>query len=533
MLPLACRMKNFIQPFERHLALDELRALSSADIVPVDGDESTALTFVVPGSSDADWLRRELSYWHSVGDGTEQFTVQLRREATSIIARNGVALGELSANVSRLIPSKLPNKRCLRYATHGLHEYRGKFFPQLVRALLNSARIPTEAVVLDPMCGSGTTLVEACLSGRAALGLDMNPLSVFVSKVKCQSLNLTPGQLVKAYELIDRYLRKRVPKASKQGYFASLCDRDQEYLGKWFAESTLAELDLIQAAIRQLPTIELQDFFAVCLSNVLRGVSWQKEDDLRVRKEVRALDEGQAINRFLGEAMRSTKTVVAFLSEKGIGELGRHSVLEADARNTATELSSFVGCVDVAITSPPYATALPYLDTDRLSLIYLGLLPREDHRRRDIMMIGNREISERDRVSYWAVYESKRQSLPKATRSLIDRIDRLNKKDEVGFRRRNLSALLSKYFLDMQKVLLQQHAMLKPSGLMHIVVGNNRTTAGGEVISIETAKHLSLQAEQIGFTVANSLDMEMLASRDIFRKNAMPSEQIVTLQKCQ
>ena len=97
------------------------------------------------------------------------------------IARNGAAAGALPKTVRMLVPSTLPNKRCLRYATHGLHEYRGKFFPQLVRALMNIARLPEDAVVLDPMCGSGTTLVEARLSGRRSYGLDMNPLSVFVT----------------------------------------------------------------------------------------------------------------------------------------------------------------------------------------------------------------------------------------------------------------------------------------------------------------------------------------------------------------
>ena len=41
--------------------------------------------------------------------------------------------------------------------------------------------------MLDPMCGSGTTLVEARLSDRTAYGLDMNPLSVFITDVKCRA----------------------------------------------------------------------------------------------------------------------------------------------------------------------------------------------------------------------------------------------------------------------------------------------------------------------------------------------------------
>ena len=104
---------------------------------------------------------------------------------------------------------------------------------------------------------------------------------------------------------------------------------------------------------------------------------------------------------FLEEARRSTKTVAAFGALCGRGGLGKFSVEEADARLAATALEQLVGKVDVIITSPPYATALPYLDTDRLSLIYLGLLSRREHRSRDTLMIGNREITERTRAAYW------------------------------------------------------------------------------------------------------------------------------------
>lgn len=528
---LTCRIKEYIQPFERYLALEELRALTSGKVIPVDGDEETASIFAVEGKSDADTLRGSLAYWRSVGTNADGLTVQLRGEATSIIARNGVAMGDLATSVRALVPSRLPNQRCLRYATHGLHEYRGKFFPQLVRALMNIAQVPPHGVVLDPMCGSGTTLVEACLAGRAAHGFDMNPLSVFIAEVKCQALGLDAAALVSAYESLANDLGKQSPKKGTRRYFSTLPEGDQAYLSRWFAQSTLDELDLIVDVIRQLPLLSLQNFFWICLSNILRGVSWQKDDDLRIRKEVSSLAGGEVAARFLDEAKRSTKTVAAFLAERGNSGLGRHSIVEADARSATQSAPSLVGQVDTIITSPPYATALPYLDTDRLSLIYLGLLPREDHRDRDTLMIGNREVTERRRDEYWDSYEEKRGLLPKMTRALIERIDRLNKSGVAGFRRRNLSALLAKYFFDMSDVLDQQHALLRAGGTMFMVIGNNRTTAGGEEIQIPTAHHLTEIAETMGFRIAGHLSMEMLASRDIFRKNAMPSEQIVTLQK--
>ena len=308
---------------------------------------------------------------------------------------------------------------------------------------------------------------------------------------------------------------------------------DQAYLGRWFAPRTLKELDCIEAAIRRLHAKEFQNFYRICMSNILRGVSWQKNDDLRVRREKMDLAPGETIGRFLREITRSTKIVVAFLTEDDRTNIGHYTVREADARRATSVLPGLVGEVDAIITSPPYATALPYIDTDRLSLIYLGLLSRQEHRTRDTLMIGNREVTARARSEQWAFYERHRPLLPRATCALIDRIDQLNKAGSVGFRRRNLSALLSKYFFDMRQVIQQMFRLLRPGGVMFLVVGNNRTTAGGQLMEIRTASHLREIAMGLGFRLASDMAMDMLVSRDIFRKNAVPSERILRLDKPQ
>ena len=530
---LTCRMKEYIKPFERQLALQELRALVQGAVIPVDGNDATASTFSITRASNVQALRGELAYWRSVGDDTDGLTIQLRGEATLEIARKEPGSSHIPEFVRALVPLRLPNKRCLRYATHGLHEYRGKFFPQLARALMNIARLPQNAIVLDPMCGSGTTLVEAQLSGRRGYGLDINPLSVFVTDVKCTALTLTPAALTAAYNKLQKTLGEPISSHDEMGYSASLSDDDRTYLERWFAPQTLRELDHLKAAISRLPSVELRNFYEVCLSNILRRISWQKTDDLRVRREEAELAKGEAVTRFLAETTRSTKTVATFLAERGQAGLGSHTVREADARQAMRTMPELTGKVDAVITSPPYATALPYIDTDRLSLVYLNLLSRHDHRTRDTLMIGNREVTTRARTEQWTLYEANRSWLPRNTRNLIERIDRLNKSGRVGFRRRNLSALLSKYFFDMRTVMQQTFELLRPGGTMFLVVGNNRTTAGGQPVEIRTADHLQEIASGLGFRPISDMAMDMLVSRDIFKKNAMPSERILRVEKPQ
>jgi hypothetical protein len=522
-------IKSFIKPFERELALKELSALVGDELRPMNGSRETATKFIAPLSADVGLLNRSLAYWYAAG-AENDYTNQLRREATSLVARNGIAVDEIASKVQSLILDKLPNSRCLRYATHGLHEYRGKFFPQLVKSLINIAQVPSDGVVLDPMCGSGTTLVEAKLSGRNAIGVDMNPLSVFLTSVKCSSLELQADVLVSSFNSLKRVL-DRASTAGKQGYSLSLSENDQRYLDRWFAASALSELDTITAAINEIADERVRDFFRVSQSNIIRWASLQKEADLRVRREEKDFEKGEILGRFLEEALRATKLVAAFLAENFGQSTGGYSVLEGDARAMDALFPHYSGQVDAIVTSPPYATALPYLDTDRLSLIYLGLLPRADHRERDLGMIGNREVTERQRREAWEYYEANKGLLPRSAQELIDKIERLNSGSSVGFRRKNLASLLAKYFFDMRSVLVSSQTMMRDGGTIFMVVGNNRTTAGNVDVKIQTANLLIDIGREIGLEFIENLPMDMLVSRDIFRDNAMASEQIFSFKK--
>jgi site-specific DNA-methyltransferase (cytosine-N4-specific) len=522
---LVCRMKPYIQPFERTLALAELSAMANADPVSVDQNTNPIL-FSIPPMVKPATLARHLAYWETIEADKLYFTTQVLRERTVNVVRNGVPPKEIQ---QLLFADEigLPNRRCLRYGTHGIHEYRGKFFPQLVRSLINIADVPKRGIVADPMCGSGTTCVEAVLGDYRALGLDMNPLSVKMAQVKCSLLAVAPDVLASSYEAIrGQLLRPSGRRSTKLTYFDSLPARDQEYLSGWFSVQVLQDLDEVARAI-ELADERVRGFFWLCLSNIIRSVSWQKDDDLRVRKELRLDAEIDPIREFLEEMGRSVRVVLAFLYNNEEASFGSFDIVEGDARGLASAWSHNRGKIDAIITSPPYATALPYLDTDRLSLCYLGLLSRPNHRQQDQHMIGNREISEGQRSMYWELFESKRKKLPKSVSSLIQNVSTLNSKIEVGFRRRNLPALLTKYFIDMQHVFEGMMTVLRPGCPAYVVIGNNHTIAGGKRVEIETANLLVDIASAVGMKIEKRIPMEMLVSRDIFKRNAVASEEIL------
>jgi tRNA G10 N-methylase Trm11 len=527
---LIAHLKAYIQPFERRLAMAELTTLAGAEPQALDAVAEDAIVFAVASERTAVQLAQRLAYWEVVAGPSVLYTDQSLYEASTNIVRNGIPLADIRAQLPFRDAPDLPNRRCLRFGMHGIHEYRGKFFPQLVKSLINVAKVPMRGVVADPMCGSGTTIVEAAAGGFVGIGADINPLSVLMTRTKAALLSVAPVEIENAYEQVRGTLLQPRKSQTNLSYFQRLPSSDQAYLRGWFSEQVLRDLDHVAMAVTALGVGAPRDLCLLSLSNILRSVSWQKDDDLRVRKEVRFEQEIDPVREFLEDLGRSVRTVLAFQHQFADRRAGAFSVVEADARAVDTPWNAYIGRVDAIITSPPYATALPYLDTDRLSLSYLGLLPRGQHRFRDQEMIGNREVSERQRRQYWTLLSASRDDLPISIVELLEQIHRLNSEGQVGFRRRNLASLLAKYFLDMRSVLQKMHVLLKPQGDAFVVVGDNSTTAGKEKITIATSQLLAELAARVGFEVMGSIPMEMLTSRDIFRRNAMGSERIIHLK---
>ena len=67
---------------------------------------------------------------------------------------------------------------------HSIHPYPARFIPQIPGTLLDTFHHVTGGAVLDPFCGSGTTLVECSARGIPSVGVDINHIAVLVASVK-------------------------------------------------------------------------------------------------------------------------------------------------------------------------------------------------------------------------------------------------------------------------------------------------------------------------------------------------------------
>jgi hypothetical protein len=70
------------------------------------------------------------------------------------------------------------------YAFHNLYPYKGKFYPRVVRTLINAFKLRNNSLLLDPFNGSGTTTHEASLMGIKSVGIDVTPMGVILSELK-------------------------------------------------------------------------------------------------------------------------------------------------------------------------------------------------------------------------------------------------------------------------------------------------------------------------------------------------------------
>jgi SAM-dependent methyltransferase len=138
---------------------------------------------------------------------------------------------------------------------HSLSSYLGSFPPRTARGILNEW-VPARASVLDPFCGSGTTLVEAKLSGRRSLGIDKNPLAVAITAAKVAEVDL-PSVTYRITELA----------AGFRG--ASHFDDIPRALEPIFHPRTLAQLFYLRGALNQESAEDA--FIRGCILGIMHG----------------------------------------------------------------------------------------------------------------------------------------------------------------------------------------------------------------------------------------------------------------------
>lgn len=422
-----------------------------------------------------------------------------------------------------------------KYATHGIHQYKGKFYPQLAKSLMNISGVTSGAAIFDPFCGSGTTLLEGMLSGLVAYGCDMNPLAAKIATAKTAIFSVDRGVTEHSIGSLLETLRQRKTriKSTRDQFNPKVLSE----LDSWFPVPVLDKLEWVLSQIRLYGDQTIVDFCEVVLSSVIREVSHQDPTDLRIRRRKDPLTDAPVIELFVERLETQLTRLRKYWSIAGRqpGPLHRPIVIQGDSRekNTFRRIGISVGSIDCVVTSPPYATALPYIDTDRLSLMAIMGIESSVRSGLEENLTGSREIRRKNRQQFEDELMGKDACnvLPKPIVLAMRKLLAANRASEVGFRRENMAALLWRYFLDMRANLENVAEILRPGAPAYYVVGDSRTQAGEDWISIKTCQHIAEIAEMVGLKSGTLLDISVTTENFKHAKNAITENAVLEFRK--
>ena len=370
----------------------------------------------------------------------------------------------------------------------------------------------SEATILDPMAGSGTTLIAARQLGRPVYGFDRDPLAVLIADSTIQNFDSR-----RLHDLKERVLNRakqtlQQDQASLEEALNQLPEEDRDFIEFWFPPKSHEQLLALRQSIseeREGPEQNLAwAIFSSLIISKRAGASWAL-DISRSRPHKRT--DKTIVEPFIGWIQRFDTTVkrLPFIDDK---ELTTHSTIQyGDARRLPIEDSS----IDFVLTSPPYLNAIDYMRGHKFSLLWMNY-PLEKLRWLRSTMVGTE----------CGLWDS--DGLPSV---MEDRIDKKIKEE----RRK---ARIRRYLSDMHKVFGEIKRVLKPDGVGLFVVGptiiNAKKTDAEEIFS-QIGEHVGLTPIGSAMRRINaahrSLPPPQLVDRQISLGSRMRRELILALRK--
>ncbi len=393
------------------------------------------------------------------------------------------------------------------YLTHGIHKFPAKFFPELPRYLIQRFSQKGETV-LDPMCGSGTVVLESLLNDRPAIGVDIDPIAQLVTRVKTKPLDervlcalSNEIQSSLAQRLVNGYTPSQIPEFN--------------YRDNWFLDFVLFELAIIKDTIIEVSgsQTEYLDFFTVVFSSIIRDVSNADPHCTRTvirKKQTRSITPGETVEKFVKVLNQQVNAMTKLIETASNMDRWKVQLLDSSATCMNLEVDS----IHLAVTSPPYINAVDYPRTHQLEMYWLDLV--ED---------GPLSKMKRKYIGTETVYKSEYQELKVSEYEQLDLV--LERIFESDPRR---SFITFKFFEDMKEQLRETYQVLRPGGHYCIAIGNN-VIRGVHVKSHEILSEIAV-SDDVGFELDRMFFSGLIRHFiRIPRKERMSGEWVIILRK--
>lgn len=421
-----------------------------------------------------------------------------------------------------------------REYTHGLHSYPAMMVCPISRNIIKTMKkvMPINAL-LDPFAGSGTVLVEGKLAGiDTVVGTDINPLAIFMSRIKTTNLDISLLQetcqsmldAIEAFYLnnqaaidnVEQFLKDQhhLDYTSKDGWGTDAPSYLQEYcqtnnlfievpsfknIGYWFKPRVILLLQAIKQEALKISNEQIRNFVLLAFSETIRLVSNRRNGEFKMFRMPPQKVETftpDVINEFVQILRRNIEKMNSFNEACSEGEVKTKVAVYKD---NATELVNVPdNTFDLIVTSPPYGdsrTTVAYGEYSRLSLQWINLFDLSD---KEIMgidrdLMGGRKF--RNGFEYTLQSNTLKHSLEIIKDADIER-----------------AGDVYSFYADLNEAIKAIASKTRSGGYQFWVVGNR------------TVKNEMLQTDQIIAELAASynLDLVYVIDRNISNK-VMPS----------
>jgi SAM-dependent methyltransferase len=295
---------------------------------------------------------------------------QMRRR-TALVQQGGETWVAGEPALSELLAHALDVGDLSRDAlTHGFHSYPARMHWATAARLLDELKL-SGASVLDPFCGSGTTLVEACVRGAVGYGVDLSPFAVRLARVKSDPLSAPLRVQLRAAAsevrteseaLVQERAKVRAPLSPAEA--------------AWYEPHVLKEMAGLFATIQQVDPPALREVLTFVFSALVIKFSRQRSDSAEEQVE-RRLRKGLVSEFFERKSFELAERLDALAAEVR-GPLPE--IAEGDARRLHEQARIKVDCI---ISSPPYGGTYDYAAHHARRFAWLGL-PAAGMRSREI-----------------------------------------------------------------------------------------------------------------------------------------------------
>ena len=363
-----------------------------------------------------------------------------------------------------------------------VHPFPARMAPEL--ALSHMSQTEKSLVVLDPMAGSGTVPALAQAQGHRAVGFDLDPLAVLISRVWTSHIDRVAIRN-KAVEVLDEARLLFATTSVRKAYPAQADEETRHFLRYWFDGHVRRQLSALATTISAVGEDSIRNVLWCGLSRMVitkkTGVS--RAMDLSHSRPHRVFRQGpiKPFNVFLSAVEQVTKNCLSVQEDGAKPEV---NISEGDARELPLEKEA----VDLILTSPPYLNAIDYMRCSKFSLVWMGYSTSSLRRLRSSSIgaeVGGTVAGGTENQNIMAD---------------LDLHPELNQRQQ---------SILTRYIEDMRRVVEENARVLKTGGKAVYVVGDN--TVRGTVI--RNSRIIERVASAVGLYAVAKTSRDLPANR--------------------